>query len=109
MSPEPTGDTDLTITVWLSADAQPRRWQLTCDPPGGNHPNPAAACAALARAPQALEPIAADRICAQMAFGAQRAEVAGRWRGRLVHVAYGRTDSCEEERWQALADVFVTG
>lgn len=40
MSPETAPDTDLTITVWLSADAQPRQWRLTCDPPGGISPIP---------------------------------------------------------------------
>jgi hypothetical protein len=96
----------LTVTVRANLQAQPRVWQLQCDPPGGDHPNPASACAALERAPHPFAPVPSGVACAQLVAGPERATIEGRWRGEEVHATYKRTDSCEEDRWQALADVF---
>jgi hypothetical protein len=38
--PEPTPWTSLTITVDLGDGSAPQGWTLTCDPPGGTHPQP---------------------------------------------------------------------
>jgi hypothetical protein len=38
--------------------------------------------------------------------GPERATIEGQGRGDAVNATYKRTDSCEEQRWRALADVF---
>jgi len=101
-------DTRLTITVWDAPDAQPRRYTLTCDPPGGDHPDPQRACAALLSAEAPFAPVPADVRCMQMWSGPQRATIEGRWRGVPVAASYSRNDSCETARWDALAGVFGT-
>ena len=101
-----TPQTRLTVTVWADLQGPPRVWRLQCDPPGGDHPNPAAACAALDRAPHPFAPVPPGVVCAQIVAGPERARIEGLWRGESVHATYKRTDSCEEARWQALAEVF---
>lgn len=101
-----TAQARLTVTVWTDAQAPPRVWRLQCDPPGGDHPNPASACAALERAPHPFAPLPPGVACAQIVSGPERATIEGQWRGDPVNATYKRTDSCEEQRWRALADVF---
>lgn len=100
-----TARTRLTITVWADPETPPRAWQLQCDPPGGDHPNSATACEALERTPHPFAPVASGMVCAQIVAGPERATIEGLWRGDSVHATYKRTDSCQEARWQALADV----
>ena len=45
-TPNPTGDTDLTIVI-NNGSSSTVTWRLTCNPPGGTHPDPKAACRAL--------------------------------------------------------------
>src|SRR3954451_1895339 len=50
--------TSLTISVVADHGAKPEVMTLTCDPTGGNHPQPAQACAVLAKAsPQVFKPV----------------------------------------------------
>lgn len=48
---------EIVIRPGLIANAQLHRYRLTCQPAGGNLPDPAAACAALARRPRLLDPL----------------------------------------------------
>jgi hypothetical protein len=95
----------LVVEVREHPDAEPKRWTLECDPPGGDHPDPAGACAALAASVQPFAPVPEGRRCAQIWSGPERAVVSGTWRGRPVHAELSRTDSCEEARWRVLAAV----
>ena len=105
MEPEaPT--TRLVIEVRDGPEAPPRRWTLTCDPAGGDHPDPEGACLLLASAADRLAPVPPDRRCAQRYFGPERATVVGLWRGTPVHAELRRTDSCEEGRWRALSGLW---
>lgn len=99
----------LTVTVVDDVGATPRTWTLTCDPPGGDHPRAAAACAAVDAAPAPFAPTPADVACTQVYGGPQTATVTGTWRGAAVNASYKRTDGCEIARWNALAAVFGTG
>ena len=45
--PSTVDGTDLVI-VYEDGSGQKSRWQLACDPAGGTHPDPAAACEILA-------------------------------------------------------------
>lgn len=78
-------------------------WRLTCDPDGGTHPQPEAACAALDRSGRtALPAVRKDRACAQTYGGPQSAMVTGTWRGEQVSSRFARNNSCETARWKAL-------
>ncbi len=98
--------TSLTIAVTYGEAAQPAEWTLTCDPSGGTHPDPAAACAALAQVdPQILEPVAADQTCTQVYGGPEAATVRGTWQGEPVDALFSRQNGCEIARWDAVADL----
>lgn len=97
------GSSQLVVTVSDGAGADPRTWTLGCDPPGGDHPDPAAACAALASAPAPFEPVPADAVCTNLYGGPQTATVVGSWRGERVQADYRRGDGCEIARWDAVA------
>lgn len=97
------GQTELTITVRESRDAEPTTWTLTCDPPGGDHPNPEAACAALAKAKNPFSPVPKDMACAEIFGGEQTATIEGTWQGKRVRAVYTRTNGCEIARWNAVA------
>lgn len=98
-----SGPTELTITVRESRDAEPMTWTLTCDPPGGDHPNPEAACAALAKAKNPFSPVPKDMACAEIFGGEQTATIEGTWQGKRVRAVYTRTNGCEISRWDSVA------
>lgn len=107
-TPEPA--TTLTITLDAEGDGDPTTTTLTCDPPGGDHPDPAAACAQLAEvgvAGFALVP--ADAICTQVFGGPQVAGVSGTVDGEPVDASFDRTDGCRTSRWDRLATVLQSG
>ena len=103
MQPEP--ESRLEIEVRDGPEAPPRRWTLECDPPGGDHPDPAGACAALAAARDPFAPVPDYLRCAQVYFGPERATITGRWRGVPVQAEYRRNDACQENRWRAVRPV----
>ena len=97
------GATALTVTG-TDATGATTTWRLTCDPPGGDHPDPAAACAALdERGAGALPPVDKGRVCTQVYGGPEVATVTGTWRGQTVLATFARTDGCQTARWDALA------
>ena len=101
-SPRPSSPTDLTIVVDDGAGRE-TTWTLTCDPPGGTHPDAAAACAALAtHGTAALPPKPEGVVCAEVYGGPQRATITGTWQGRQVQSSLSRTDGCEIHRWDLL-------
>jgi hypothetical protein len=110
-SPGPAGGgpagTELTISVSADEGAAPMTYALTCDPPGGDHPNPQAACETLGslEAPFALAP--AGALCTQVYGGPQTATVTGTLDGEEVTAMFSRTDGCEIARWDSLVDVLI--
>ncbi|GAA4663687.1 SSI family serine proteinase inhibitor [Kineococcus glutinatus] len=102
-----------TLTVSVSdGGTGTRTWTLTCGPdgaPGGDHPDPAGACAALAAVEQPFAPVPPDRMCTQVYGGPETATVTGRWRGQDVQAAFKRTDGCEIARWNRLAALLQPG
>jgi hypothetical protein len=96
--------TSLTITVDRGDGEPPVESALACDPPGGTHPDPEAACAALAELdPEAFMPLAADQMCTQIYGGPETATVRGTWRGARVDASFSRQNGCEIARWDAVA------
>ncbi len=99
--------TSLTITASASADAQSETWTLTCDPPGGTHPDPAAACPALAAATAPFAPIDRNQVCTEIYGGPQTATVTGTVAGEPVNASFSRINGCEIARWDAISAVLV--
>lgn len=103
----------LEVTVTDDVGATPRRSTLECDPAGGDHPDPSAACAALAAASEGgrdpFAPTPADAVCTQLYGGPQTATVTGTWRGAPVDARFDRTNGCEISRWDALEALLGRG
>lgn len=97
--------TRLTVRVTPSPDAATQEWTLTCQPAGGDHPAPAAACAALRDATGTFKPVPPDAICTQIYGGPQQATIEGVWRGEHVRASYNRKNGCEIHRWEAIKPV----
>ncbi|WP_024286723.1 SSI family serine proteinase inhibitor [Cellulomonas sp. KRMCY2] len=97
--------TSLTITLDETGLGTTRTFMLTCDPPGGDHPDPDAACAALAAAGGADAFVAPprDEMCTEIYGGPQVATVEGTVDGTRVRARFSRTNGCEISRWDALA------
>ena len=103
----PSGDNTLTIAVSAGPGQPQTSWTLTCDPPGGTHPDPEGACRAIAAARHPFEPVPADMHCTQVYGGPETAVISGTWQGRPIEAFYRRTDGCEIARWRALAAVLA--
>ena len=101
--------TDLRIVYEDGAGAT-TTWRLTCEPPGGNHPDPGAACQALTdHGATALPPVRTDVACTDIYGGAQQASVSGVWQGRRVVSSFSRVNGCEIGRWDALRGLLPPG
>lgn len=99
--------TSLTIEVTADAGAEPTTMTLTCDPAGGDHPQPEQACEALeAAGADVLEPVPADQACTMIYGGPQTATVTGTLDGVDVDATFSREDGCEVERWDRLGTTF---
>ncbi|PPK92361.1 subtilisin inhibitor-like [Kineococcus xinjiangensis] len=101
----------LTITVTDGAGTS-TTWTLTCPAdgePGGDHPDPAGACAALDAAKDPFAPVPKDLMCTQVFGGPETATVRGRWRDSDVAATFKRTDGCEIARWNRLAPLLQPG
>jgi hypothetical protein len=102
----------LKVTVWPEGKSgTSSTWTLRCNYPGprGTHPQPRAACFALARHPRALRPVPKTVGCLQIWSGPQVALVRGTFRGKHVRAWFKRTDGCETGRWNALAALLPLG
>lgn len=100
-------DTSLTIVVDTGSAEGAVEWTLRCDPPGGTHPDPAAACATLAEVdPAVFDPVPPDQACTQIFGGPETATVTGELRGERLDAEFARNNGCEINRWDALAGVF---
>jgi hypothetical protein len=100
-SPSVTAE-ELVIVVQDDA-GETQTWRLTCDPPGGTHPDPTAACQALAKnGATALAPVPKGTMCSQVYGGPQTAVITGTWHGEPVRSRLSLVNGCETKRWQAL-------
>ncbi|MBA2416236.1 MAG: serine protease inhibitor [Geodermatophilaceae bacterium] len=84
-------------------------YTLRCEPAGGDHPDPAAACDGLAAAAAAgvFGPPDPDQACTEIYGGPETATVTGTLDGAQVTSAFSRTNGCEIARWDALAAVLA--
>ncbi len=99
-SPSPL--TQLTVVLDRGDGSDPEEWTLTCEPAGGDHPDPEAACDTLADLdPKVFEPVPPDQACTMIFGGPQTATVTGRWNGNQVDAQFSRENGCEIDRWDA--------
>jgi hypothetical protein len=104
------GTTRLQVTYQpKGTPGQTRTATLRCGPPGGSHPHPALACAALARQAHPFAPTPKGVACAMLYSGPQRAHVTGTYEGSRIDARFQRNDSCETSRWAKIAAVLVLG
>ena len=102
---------DLKLTLWPNGEAGDSvEWTLRCEPTGGDHPDPAAACAALTAVEDPFGPVAPPRRCAEIPGGDESVAVLdGDYRGRTVHSRFSHENACRSGRWDRIAPVFPTG
>lgn len=84
-------------------------FQLTCHPTGGQHPDPANACAKLDQFASANQdpfaPVPAGQLCSQIDGGPATAQITGMWHGRPVNTQFTRQNGCQTSRWDRLVPV----
>ena len=102
---------DLTVTLWPNGESGDSiAWNLQCEPTGGDHPDPEAACAALAAVSAPFGPVAPPDRCEEIPGGEEDvAVVDGDYRGKQVHSRFTRANACVSGRWDRIAPVFPTG
>ena len=96
--------TALELTVWPEGHDSGRAesWTLECDPAGGTHPSPEAACSLLADNADLLAPLPDDVMCTQQFGGPEQAAIRGTFQSREVDLRYSRANGCEIARWDTL-------
>ena len=102
---------DLKVTLWPNGDAgDSTTWTLQCEPVGGDHPDPEAACAALTAVADPFGRVAPPDRCKEIPGGEEDvAAIDGDYRGRTVHSRFSRANACVSGRWDRIAPVFPTG
>jgi hypothetical protein len=98
--------TAVVITLWPDGQkaGAPKTAHLVCDPPAGNLPDIAAACATLASAAgrAALDPASLGQMCTEIYGGPAEARIVGTVNGEAVDARLARANGCEIDRWEAL-------
>ena len=92
-SGRPTKQSDLTLS-YMSPTGFARAVKLTCDPAGGGHPKPAAACAELARVDGDPGKIPSAGGMCTMIYAPITAAVTGKWRGKAVAWSHRFGNDC---------------
>jgi subtilisin inhibitor-like len=97
------GAGELVVVLDRGEGGPPERWTLSCaEPPTGDLPDPAAACAHLQGLPDPFAALPGDQVCSQQYGGPQTAHVTGRWAGDDVDLALARTNGCQIAQWDSL-------
>ncbi|MET8947373.1 SSI family serine proteinase inhibitor [Streptomyces sp. NPDC004542] len=101
----PAGD-HLTVTVRHAGGGRDGRYELSCHPGAGSHPDVGGACRTLDRNTRwgrdAFAPVAPGQVCTMLYGGPATAHVTGVWAGRPVDSTYDRSNGCEIDRWDRL-------
>ena len=102
---KPASKVALVIQVAGKPGAAAHRWTLRCDPVGGTHPNPAAACHALMHAKRPFAPLPKNQMCPMIVAGPETAHISGTWFGRHIDTNFNQT-GCGNLRWNKIGQVF---
>jgi hypothetical protein len=95
----------LDITVTTTPGAPAKHWTLRCDPAGGSHPDPAAACAVLLKAKAPFASPAKGIMCPMIRVGTKTAVVKGTYFGRHVDTTF-MPGGCGLAEWQQIGTIF---
>jgi len=93
---------DITVT---SAGAKAKHWTLQCEPAGGTHPDPAAACRVLLAGKYPFAAVPKGVMCPMIVAGTKRALVTGTWLGKKVDMTLFR-GGCYLGRWAKIGQIF---
>jgi hypothetical protein len=96
----------LNITVSSGPGSPAQHWTLTCDPVGGTHPDPAAACVSLLRVKGPFVPQKQTRglECPMILASSKEATIQGTYFGQPVDTTI-RDGGCQLSRWAELGQV----
>lgn len=102
---------DLTLTLWPTGmNGDSVVWRLQCEPTGGDHPDAAAACAALTSVEDPFGKLAPPPRCKDIPGSSPEVAVLeGEFRGRHVRSRFDRSSACVSGRWDRIAPVFPSG
>ena len=102
---------DLKLTLWpTGTNGDSISWTLQCEPTGGDHPDPAAACAALTAVADPFGKLPPPPRCEEIPGSSPEvAMLDGTFRGRKVRSRFERSSACVAGRWDRIAPVFDTG
>jgi Subtilisin inhibitor-like len=103
-SPKPAPKVSLDIRV-SGVGSTARHWTLQCDPAGGTHPDPAAACQVLLKAKNPFAPVPKGIMCPMIIVGAKRAVVKGTYFGQHVNTTFTQ-GGCQLARWAKIGQIF---
>jgi hypothetical protein len=102
---------DLKLTLWPTGrNGDSITWTLRCEPTGGNHPDAAAACAALTTVQDPFGKLPPPPRCKEIPGSSPEvALLEGDFRDRKVRSMFERSNACVAGRWDRIAPVFDTG
>jgi Subtilisin inhibitor-like len=104
-SAQPASKVSLVIQVAAKPGAKAHRWTLRCDPVGGTHPHPAAACHALLHAKRPFAPLPDHVMCPMIVAGTKTATISGTWFGKHIDSNFNQR-GCGNLRWNKIGQVF---
>jgi hypothetical protein len=85
--------------------AKVEHWTLRCDPAGGTHPDPQAACNVLLHAKSPFAALPGHMSCPMIPAGTPTATVKGTWFGKHVDASFNRS-GCGMPRWSKVGQIF---
>jgi Subtilisin inhibitor-like len=95
----------LAIQVTGKPGAKPERWTLRCDPAGGTHPDPQAACNVLLHAKSPFAAVPDHVMCPMILAGTKTATIKGTWFGKHIDTSFDRS-GCGMLRWRKIGQIF---
>jgi hypothetical protein len=95
----------LAIQVTGKPGAKPEHWTLRCDPAGGTHPDPQAACNVLLHAKSPFAAVPDHVMCPMILAGTQTATIKGTWFGKHIDTTFDRS-GCGMLRWRKIGQIF---
>lgn len=104
-APAPAPKVSLDITVSTTPSAPTKHWTLQCEPSGGTHPDPAAACAVLLKAKNPFAPLPKGIMCPMIRVGTKTAIIKGTYLGKHVDIKLS-PGGCQLAQWEKIGQIF---
>jgi hypothetical protein len=104
-TPAPAPKVSLDITVSTKPGVPAKHWTLRCGPAGGTHPDPAAACAVLAKAKNPFAPVPKGIMCPMIRVGTKTAIIKGTYYGKHIDTTL-TAGGCQLAQWEKIGQIF---